>query len=200
MELQRLKDLRRPDADPSPRSSVQDDRGLVSRPTRALNSCRCAQKKPVGERAPHKSTPLRAAPYFRPDPFHGSPSRSSLANRLLVKLYSADAISSNRIPRNKGLYGIVFGRSRLLPRHIKTENVFRREPQPPDYRLETQPLIRDSFSNRIASSKQIGVRGIGNDMAGNPFRQSTDRHVRINAQRGRNHRSIGDVKPLMNGR
>ena len=34
----------------------------------------------AGERTPHKSTPLRAAPYFRPDPIHGSPSRSPLAN------------------------------------------------------------------------------------------------------------------------
>ena len=34
----------------------------------------------VPERTPHKSTPLRAAPYFRPDPIHGSPSRSPLRN------------------------------------------------------------------------------------------------------------------------
>ena len=40
------------------------------------------EKKSADERAPHKSTPLRAAPYFRPDPLHGSPSRSSLTNRF----------------------------------------------------------------------------------------------------------------------
>ena len=34
----------------------------------------------VGQRTPHKSTPLRAAPYFRPDPVGGSPSRSPLTN------------------------------------------------------------------------------------------------------------------------
>ena len=34
----------------------------------------------VDERTPHKSTPLRAAPCFRPDPVRGSPSRSPLIN------------------------------------------------------------------------------------------------------------------------
>ena len=44
------------------------------------------EKRAAGERAPHKSTPLRAAPYFRPDPIRGSPSRSPLADRSLTVL------------------------------------------------------------------------------------------------------------------
>jgi len=38
----------------------------------------------VGERTPHKSTPFRAASYFRPDPVRGSPSRSPLTNSFLT--------------------------------------------------------------------------------------------------------------------
>lgn len=56
------------------------------------------EKKPAGERAPHKSTPLRAAPYFRPDPLHGSPSRSSLTNRLGSSvLFSLDGFVKPKI-------------------------------------------------------------------------------------------------------
>ena len=35
----------------------------------------------AGKRIPHKGTPLRAAPYFRPDPVHGFLSRDPLAGR-----------------------------------------------------------------------------------------------------------------------
>lgn len=38
-------------------------------------------RRTAGKWAPHKSTPLRAASYFRPDPVHGSPSRSPLSRR-----------------------------------------------------------------------------------------------------------------------
>ena len=43
------------------------------------------EKLTVGQRAPHKSTPLMAAPYFRPDPVHGSPSRSPLPDSSIYQ-------------------------------------------------------------------------------------------------------------------
>ena len=50
----------------------------------------------VEKRTPHKSTPFRAASYFRPDPFRGSPSRSPLFNSRFLRTAIA-AVSCFRV-------------------------------------------------------------------------------------------------------
>lgn len=50
----------------------------------------------VEKRTPHKSTPFRAASYFRPDPFRGSPSRSPLFNSRSLRC-AIPAISCFRV-------------------------------------------------------------------------------------------------------